>query len=76
MTELDPATARFRAIVNRAIDDPTSITPCHPDERYVAWAARAVAIVAFNESAMDSMLGDLDNWKPTGFLNPPKGQQP
>lgn len=74
MTELDPATDRFRDIVNRAIDDPDSITPRHPDERYVAWSARAVAIVAFGESAMDSALGDLDNWKPIGFLNPPKDQ--
>lgn len=23
-----------------------------------------------------ALIGDLDNWKPTGFLNPPKGQQP
>lgn len=80
MTLPDFATSRLRDIVNRAIDNPASIIARDPDERYVAWAARAVAIVAVAESAMDSAMGDLENWKPTGFLNappdPPERQHP
>lgn len=65
------AIGRLTDAVLRAIETPSAILrrQPEPDEGPIQYAGAAIVCAVLVEVTAEKVMGDLDNWQPTGFLN-------